>query len=238
MVIMAIVLAYQGLRFCCSGFRGLGVLMGALGAIIYGTIFLANGVTYTNSVAKNTFAFQGLSLAQFELYSWIENKNKRQTYATLNPEIGFPLPTHSGGYLYLYFSGYQYLTTTNRQIADRLALVFWALQMEAKEIENYFDQEQGSSVEKRYHYYYWQRYFGYPEFTEGFAEVVSGIVSKVAQIAEVPYEHLCSRPFDYLIIDQSKPRTASAARMKTEYFELVRTFESLEVWALKSEQCS
>ena len=125
MVIMAIVLAYQGLRFCCSGFRGLGVLMGALGAIIYGTIFLANGVTYTNSVAKNTFAFQGLSLAQFELYSWIENKNKRQTYATLNPEIGFPLPTHSGGYLYLYFSGYQYLTTTNRQIADRLALVFW-----------------------------------------------------------------------------------------------------------------
>ena len=237
MLTMAMVLAYQALRLCCSRFIGVSVLAGSVGAMIYGFMFLASGITYSNSVAKNTFAFQGLSRDQSELYSWIGNRDNRHIYATLNPEVGFPLPTHSGGYLYLYFSGYQYASTTNEQIANKLALVFWSLQMDTGAVKDYFDQEQGNPVERRYHYYYWQRYFGYPKYTKDFAELISGIVRKVDQIEKNPKEYLCPRPFDYLIVDRSKPRALSAAGIKGEYFELVRTFGSLEVWALNSRKC-
>ena len=237
MLTMVMVLAYQAIGFCCSRFTGVGALVGSVVAMIYGSIFLASGITYSNSIAKNTFSFQGLSRDQSELYSWISTRDNRHIYATLNPEVGFPLPAHSGGYLYLYFSGYQYANITNEQIANKLALVFWSLQMDTEAVKDYFDQEQGNPVERRYHYYYWQRYYGYPKYTEEFVELVSEIVSAVDQIEKDPLDYICPRPFDYLIVDRSKPRALSAADVKGEYFELVRVFGPLEMWALSSEKC-
>jgi hypothetical protein len=198
-------------------------------AVVLATFFVFNAISYSSSYAKHTYQYQGLTIDQKELYDWLNDKPEL-TVATLSPEIGMPLNMHTPAYLYLIFSGYMHNNMSNEDIDNRLVNIFWLFNADFEDLDNYFDQNYGLPFERRYHYYYWQRRFGYPRYGNNFTVHLEGLEKKIIDYDPNIESGLCHSDFDYLIVDYSRVRQRAMSNIRVELLRLEKVFGDIKVY--------
>lgn len=200
-----------------------GVLSLILAAYFCTTVFRFN-----EQFAKTTALFQGIHHDEKTLIRWFRD-HQNKTVATLTPETAIPLAIKAPVHLYLYFSGFQYSTTTNEQIDDRIALTLSLFNTTQKEVSDYFSAGVGNSFESRYHYYYWQRRF-YDDMQQ-LTPTATKIFDASRKLRKNPVS-LCPIPFDYLLVDRSRFKQRSLGPPEHPAINLVDVFGSIEIWEL------
>ena len=196
--------------------------------------FAVIAYNYSQSYAENTYKHQGISASQDALHHWLK-KRPNSNVATLLPSIGVPIIFKSPSYLYLTFSGHLHQSVTNLDIDKRLVNVLWLFGADNDQIKDYFNQEQGKSFDKRYHYYYWQRRFGYPLAVTGFSNHLSFLSDMIKNYDVNGNGALCQSSFDYLVVDKLNPRQKVFSGVKLSYLTEVASFDELVVYKLNIE---
>lgn len=203
-----------------------------LGVLTLYIVYIAYGYSYT--YAQLTYKYQGLRPEQVDAYKWFEDHNET-VVATLLPEIGMPLPIHTPAYLYLNFSGHLHQTATNKDIDSRLVNLLWLFDANEEQLLQYFAQEHGLPIERRYHYYYWQRRFGYPRYDLRLTEHVAKLNSSLAMYDVNSAHGLCKSPFDYLIVDEGHVRQKVFPELRKQYLIEEAKFGAISIYKLQYE---
>jgi hypothetical protein len=183
---------------------------------------------FNEQFAKNTASFQGIHHDEKTLIRWFQD-HPGNTVATLTPETAIPLAIQAPVNLYLYFSGFQYSTTSNKQIEDRLALTLSLFDTTQQDVSDYFSAGIGNSFESRYHYYYWQRRFW--DDMQQLTPTALNIFEESRRLRQNPTS-LCPKPFNYLLVDSSRLKQRSLGQPVNKAINLVRVLGSIEIWEL------
>jgi hypothetical protein len=197
--------------------------------LVLASFFVFNAISYSGTYAKHTYKHQGVTIDQKELHDWLKDKPEL-TVATLSPEIGMPLNMHTPVYLYLTFSGHLHNNISNEDIDNRLVNIFWLFNIDITDLESYFDQHNGLPFERRYHYYYWQRRFGYPRYGDDFTAHLEALEKKLIDYDPSLESGLCHNDFDYLVVDSSRVRQRELSNLRMELLRLEVVFGDIKVY--------
>lgn len=190
---------------------------------------------YSFTYAEITYKYQGISPSQYRLHEWLKERPE-SVVATLSPEIAVPLKFQSPSYLYLPFSGHQYTTVTNDHIDSRLVNLFWLFDANLEQLKAYFSQDKGRQFDKRYHYYYWQRRFGFPTYDHRLIEHLDILNKMISNYDLLADSSLCKSHFDYLVVDTENMRQAIFEEPNQLYLDEVVKFENIVVYKLLLER--
>jgi len=212
-------------------FKSLIIYPVFLGAMIF---YLYEANHYGYSYASKTYHIQGITKEQSQVIKWFKSHAHQSVVATLSPEIATPLNIYSTSYLYSYFAGLLYKTVKNEEIYDRLAIMFWLQNVDNKDIDFYFSP-QGSDTEKRYPYYYVQRFL--PPYTKRDIGVMLYYIKKrLNTLNNNPSPLLCENKLDYLLVGGGGVKQKNFRQFNKKYLELINKIGTYLIYRLKTEQ--
>ena len=201
--------------------------------ILAALFYFGNATWFAFSYASNTYNLQGLKKDQVELIKLVQRLQiKDKVVATLSPPLGTLLNIHSPTYLYLYFAGHQFADVKNKDIVRKLAFTFWLQKAKKADIRKYFSRRLGSKVERRYIYYYFQRYYSLSKGRND-RELVDSIYEemKKLKIAKIRKKYL--NEIDYLITGGYGVKQKIFVSFRSEFFTETTTIGEYKILKIK-----